>query len=96
MAYTTLINIYNDNSTTMLKCFSTVALIMMMATTIMAQEPYPCGTGNYFSPWLKRYQENPISYRTNGDTLYLPIQLHIVGTDEGSGYYAPRFILESF
>lgn len=65
-------------------------LSMILCCTIgYAQQPNPCGTPSYKSEWLKRYQQNPASFLPNSrvDTiLYVPITLHVLGSDAGFGY----------
>lgn len=56
------------------------------------QETAPLNYCGYtgFSPWLDWYQRNSALYDRDGlDTawLYVPITLHIVGKDDGSGYF---------
>ncbi len=72
------------------------ALFLLTFSTLNAQEIEPCGTGNYRSEWLDDYQQNPTLYRTvTEDTLFLPLKIHVVGTDDGGGFYPARSILES-
>lgn len=50
---------------------------------------FPCGTPPGKSNWLKRYQENPQYFqRDNDTTLFVPLTIHIVGTDSGNGFFA--------
>lgn len=57
----------------------------------------PCGTPSYRSDWLKRYQANPTSYRNGVDTvLYIPLTIHIVGKDDGTGYHPTKPIFDAF
>lgn len=49
-----------------------------------------CGYSG-FSPWLDWYQRNTALFNRDGaDTawLYVPVTLHIVGKNDGTGYYA--------
>ena len=47
-----------------------------------------CGTTGK-SPWLDWYHANKHTFPESSDTnwLYVPVTLHIVGTDQGSGYF---------
>ncbi|MCR9288391.1 MAG: T9SS type A sorting domain-containing protein [Bacteroidetes bacterium] len=48
----------------------------------------PCGTISYRSDWLKNYQRNPSQFQTENDTiLYVPLTIHLVGSDAGTGYF---------
>lgn len=57
----------------------------------------PCGTKDGRSVWLKKYQSNPEIYDTKSDTvLYIPMTIHLVGNDQGSGYFPIDNLLEAF
>lgn len=61
-----------------------------------AQQAY-CGTPAYKSEWLERYQQNPqVVNRSMMDTLYVPMTIHIVGTNNGTGYYPVKSLLDAF
>lgn len=66
-----------------------VALCCALTAPLFAQMPAPCGyTGH--SPWLEQYIKNrPPLPENNADTtwMYVPVTLHITGTDTGTGYY---------
>ncbi len=54
-----------------------------------------CGSDEGRSQWLIDYQNNPASYETRGDnTLYLPLTVHIVGNDDGKGFYSYNQFLD--
>lgn len=61
-----------------------------------SHEPHPCGTVEGRSAWLKKYQSNPdlpVYQKDNDSTIYVPLTIHLVGTDGGSSYYpAPRLL----
>lgn len=60
-------------------------------------ELQPCGTQDGRVDWLKHYQQHPEAYpRSMEDTLYMPITVHIVGNDDGSGYFDIKSMLSSF
>lgn len=64
--------------------------IWLWATTagLHAQELRPCGNTGGASPWLKRYQRNPDAWRKANDTLlFVPLTVHLAGSDEGFGYF---------
>ncbi len=55
-----------------------------------------CGTTDR-SPWLDKYQAGKIPPRAkSAELLYVPIQLTIVGDDDGAGYINPTNLLNSF
>lgn len=75
--------------------FATLITIQLFAqspcSTVMPQEQ---------TDWLKNYKlNNPYSTlktsRANGFN-YIPVKVHIVGTDAGEGYYKMRFLLNTF
>jgi hypothetical protein len=68
------------------------ALLILFATNIYAQTAVrQCDTADDF-PWLNWYQghKSEIAERGDSDTswLYVPVSLHIVGKDDGKGYFA--------
>lgn len=55
-----------------------------------------CATSDHALPWLRAFQQNAvISPRTN-EILYVPVVLHIVGTDDGKGFIAESKVLDAF
>jgi hypothetical protein len=64
-------------------------LLFLQKTT--AQTPNPCGTPAEKSEWLRYYQAHLADFpQRNDDTtwLYVPMTLHVVGTDVGTGYFS--------
>ncbi len=60
-----------------------------------AQTHY-CGTPAGKSKWLKEYQKNPVVYdRANDSLLWVPMTIHIVGTDQGTGYFSYRNLYDA-
>ena len=76
--------------------FFFATLFSIISLQSQTEQPHPCGTIDGRSAWLKKYQENPLlpSYQKDDDsTLYVPLTIHLVGTDGGSGYYpVPRLL----
>ncbi len=71
-------------------CFS----FPLFAQTTLAE--LGCGTTER-SPWLDKYQAGRIPPRAkSAEILYVPIQLTVVGDDEGSGYVDPIPLLNNF
>ncbi len=67
-----------------------LTLIWLLTTNayLHAQNLRPCGNTGGASPWLKNYQRNPNAWRKANDTLLLvPLTVHLVGSDEGFGYF---------
>lgn len=64
-------------------------LLLTYTLTIFAQKNiHPCATPEAKSDWLVEYQKAPERYFKNGnETIYVPLTIHIVGTDQGTGYY---------
>ncbi len=69
-----------------------VAVLFLSAGSLTAQnDKNYCGYTGY-SPWLTWYQDNKTAIaqeRGSGDTtwLYAPVTIHIVGSNNGNGYY---------
>jgi len=56
----------------------------------------PCGTVSGRSAWLKKYQLQPELYEKNTDTLlYVPLTIHLLGTDEGVGFFSINSLLSA-
>ncbi len=74
----------------MKKIFSIIACVCFLLP-LNAQSSY-CGT-NFTEEnlvWLRNYQKNYIPQeegQRGGDTYYIPVKAHIVGNDDGIGYY---------
>lgn len=66
-------------------------LLIFSDSNIFAQNKkdlHPCGTVSHRSDWLKNYQRNPHLYQTENDTvLYVPLTIHLVGSDNGTGHF---------
>jgi len=83
----------------MKKIISFMAFTLAIALSIQAQgtQPAYCGTPAYKSEWLERYQQNPsVINRSMMDTLYVPMTIHIVGQDNGTGYMSISRMMSSF
>ncbi|MEM1320605.1 MAG: T9SS type A sorting domain-containing protein [Bacteroidota bacterium] len=72
-----------------------LSLCGLLSSTVLLQAQKPCATPEGRSLWLKEYQKNPITYRGGGDTLiWVPITMHIVGNDNGGGYYPDQGVYD--
>jgi hypothetical protein len=75
----------------MAKILHALVLILGLATAAQAQSnwEFPCGTPPGKSDWLKRYQQDPQYFQRDNDTiLYVPLTIHLVGTDSGNGFFS--------
>lgn len=75
----------------MIKNLLFVLTFFLVSSEIIAQNKEdlkPCGTVSYRSDWLKNYQRNPDKFQTENDTiLYVPLTIHLLGSDAGTGYF---------
>ncbi len=62
---------------------------IFISTIVFSQNEYlPCGTAPIKSEWLQKYQQNPDAFSKDMDTvIYVPLSIHIVGSDQGAGYF---------
>ncbi len=75
-----------------LKRYTLLLLGFLAGAMAMAQPKEQNGCGySGISPWLDWYQRNTGLFATDGGSdstwLYVPVTLHIVGTNNGSGYF---------
>lgn len=55
-----------------------------------------CATPDHVLPWLREFQQNAfLSPRTN-EILYVPVVIHLVGTDDGKGFISDARVLDAF
>lgn len=60
------------------------------------QPLHACGTYQGRSAWLQEYQAAPQAYYKGGDTtMYVAMTIHIIGTDQGNGYFNRNTLIES-
>jgi hypothetical protein len=58
--------------------------------------PLPCGTPPGKSEWLKKYQQNPQAHSRSLDSvIYVPLTIHILGDDNGVGYFTTSRLLDA-
>lgn len=76
--------------------FLSVFLFSCLSLQSQTGDPHPCGTIDGRSAWLKKFQANPHlpAYQKDDDsTLYVPLTIHLAGSDGGTGYYPlPRLL----
>jgi len=75
-----------------------LVIFLALGVEVQAQsELAPCGVADdYYSPWLRAYLDSGSPAPRTDDILYIPLQVHIVGTDEGTGYMSKTAVLRSF
>ena len=78
------------------------ALLLVFVLPLVAQHTdggaplAPCGSDVGISPWLRDFQSRIDQTSRNDDMLYLPLQVHVVGRDDGSGYFSRKAVLDAF
>ncbi len=78
------------------KLFSFLLAFAFSLSLFSQSEPAPCGTNLGISPWLRDFQSRIHETPRNDDMLFLPVQVHVVGTDEGNGYFSRNAVLNAF
>jgi hypothetical protein len=85
----------------MLKKYTFLSACLFLAALAGAQSPAPvnpCGTTG-ISPWLKWYAQNrdQLAAGRENDTawLYVPLTAHLVGKDNGAGYFPLEKLLNT-
>ncbi|MCB0612326.1 MAG: zinc-dependent metalloprotease [Phaeodactylibacter sp.] len=77
--------------------FFAFALVMGLGAQAQDAQLSFCGTPAYKSEWLERYQQNPqVINRTMMDTIYVPMTLHVVSQDNGSGAMSMNRLMDAF
>lgn len=62
-----------------------------------SDKPFPCGTPTVKDPWLSSFQKRLPVLEGRSDTLiYVPMTIHNVGKDDGSGFFRESAILDAF
>lgn len=75
----------------------TFIVLLFSIDGIIAQQLNPCGTVTGRSKWLQQYQANPDRFTKGADsTLYVPMTIHILGTNGGGGYFRMPDFLDAF
>ena len=55
-----------------------------------------CATNEGKVPWLQTYQANPGAYEKTNEILFVPPTIHVVGTDDGTGFFGLERIFKAF
>ena len=82
-----------------IKTILTAFLALSFFAFLQAQDNsnlYFCGTHEGKVDWLIKYQKYGSEFAKSNTTLILPIKVHVVGTDEGSGHFSVTKILNAF
>ena len=75
--------------------FSFVSSFFLFTLQAQEVEQY-CGTPPGIVDWLKDFQENPTAFLRSQELLYVPLTIHIVGNDDGNGYFPVQRVLDAF
>ena len=79
--------------------FISLAIFLFSALPLIAQVQHTfCGTVPFESKSLEEWREHrpDVTMRSSQDTLYVQLKVHLVGTDEGEGYYPLTNLFDSF
>lgn len=72
------------------------ALLILTSISLFAQEDInPCGTKDGKSEWLIKYQANPNLFEKSNDPLYIALAIHIVGDNNGNGYFPKSKVFDA-
>ncbi len=78
------------------RIFLTLTLLLTISSVLRAQSEFsPCGTKDQKSDWLIKYQANPDGYEKSDDPLYVALAIHIVGDDNGNGYFPKNRVFDA-
>ena len=78
----------------MKKILGFILLQLCVAVTVLqAQENGVCGTPTTPSKWTEDYLSNRGAYPKSDELIYVPLTIHIVGKDDGSGYISVKNVL---
>lgn len=66
------------------------------SATFTQTTPKPCATPGAKTEWLKRYQQNPDAFPKSNERMYVDVTVHILGNDNGQGYYSLTKTLNAF
>jgi len=77
-------------------CCPFLCLTLIGPATGQVTSPHMlCGTRDGKIEWLIKYQQNPEAYPKSNDTLFVPLTIHVVGTNGGGGYFSLNNVLRS-
>lgn len=96
--YLIFCNIFiNSGSRTMKNVFAPL-LALFLFNQVFAQQPCATEMPVEMTNWLRDYKMNNQGpyYQKNNTITYLPIKVHIAGTNAGGGYYKFNTLLDAF
>lgn len=83
--------------------FSLLTLIIFLVGSSLSgqgEKPFPCGTLPHKDAWLTHFQQFELPLlrlQKRSDTLlYIPLTIHLVGKDDGSGIFRKSSLWEAF
>lgn len=82
--------------------FLPTLFLLCLTTLLSAQEINktqlgPCGSPTGLDPWLAQYTAHPGEFASRSDDpLYVGLQIHLVGKDNGTGRFATDRLLDAF
>lgn len=72
------------------------SLVFVSLNAQSQQDLLPCGSPSFKSKWLTEYQLDPSGYDTKDDEiLRVPLTIHLLGTDAGTGYFSVNSLLDA-
>ncbi len=72
-----------------------VLFSMIILSFAQAQQRAWCGTTTEPSKWTEDYLQNRSAYPKSNEVLYVPLTIHLVGTDAGTGHLAVKTLLDA-
>ncbi len=72
-----------------------IGLCVSIGSAVVAQNGAFCGTPAEISKWTEDYLSNRQAFQKNNNLLYVPLVVHIVGTNEGDGYISVNSVLNA-
>lgn len=70
--------------------------VTIFTTSAFAQQQKYCATPEEKVEWLKKYQANPQAYEKSDEVIFVPLTIHVVGDDNGVGFFGLERILKAF
>lgn len=81
----------------MKKTLTALTFLLSFCLQIVAQtsnQPFFCSTPPEKSEWLTKFQENPEAYPKSDEVLYIPLTVHLVGSNDGDAYLPFQMLLD--
>jgi hypothetical protein len=73
----------------------TACALFLTSSLAFSQADNWCGTPDYTNEWLEKYQDNPNLFEKSDELLYIPLTIHITGSDNGGGYLPIKDVLNA-